>query len=173
MSVWNDQKSDCLLFKHVFADGAQRAPTLTKAHGFFFAAEVFKGHGDWKSEWFCSSTFLLLFVNYSFATSIGNKIYIWISDTKKWEEVEKFKLHNQAWNASIFHIWNWKPKKGVIPFTYWVFKLILHQIVHLCQPYERDFSITKSGKVKKRIEEGTEMKWIRLIFCARSEGEKS
>ena len=69
----------------------------------FLLLQVFKGHGDWKSEWFCSSTFLLLFVNYSFATSIGNKIYIWITYTKKWEEVEKFKLHNQAWNAFIFH----------------------------------------------------------------------
>ena len=171
MSVWNDQKSDCLLFKHVFADGAQRAPThWQKLMASFFAAS-FKGHGDWKSEWFCSSTFLLLFVNYSFATSIGNKIYIWISDTKKWEEVEKFKLHNQAWNAFIFHIWNWKLKRS------YSIQILIIQIdtTSNCPSFQAILKgVFHYIKLKsKRIEEGTEMKWIRLIFCARSEGEKS
>ena len=31
--------------------------------------------------------------------------------------------------------------QGVIPFTYWAFKLIQHQIDHLCKPYEREFYI--------------------------------
>ena len=66
---------------------------------FFAGFPKLKGHGTENQNDFVQR--FCCFVNYSFATSIGNKIYIWIS-YKKWE-VEKFKLHNQPWNAFIFH----------------------------------------------------------------------